>query len=250
MADFGRFVWYDLFAQDVDRACSFYAGIAGWTYTKGTSGDHQVILSGGEEIGRIAQAPEGVPPHWLGYVSVEDVAEMAQRAEALGGRILRPPTDIPPVGRLAVLADPQGAAFALFGSEPAFPQPAREEIGRFSWAELNTTNWESAWKFYSALFGWKKTSSMEMEEMGTYFMFGMEEKRSTGGMSNAATFMNAPPHWLYYFNVADIREALKQVEEAGGKVLNGPMEIPGDDWIAQCADPEGCYFALYQSGRS
>lgn len=249
MADFGRFVWHDLLTADIQAASSFYGALTDWSYEAGSEGE-LMIRSGGEEIGRIARSPAGAPPHWLGYVAVEAVDETARRAESLGGRILHAPTDIPGVGRFAVLADPQGAAFAIFGSEQAPHQAEREELGRFSWAELNTTDWESAWKFYSALFGWKPTSSMDMgPSYGTYFMFGMEEKRSMGGMSNAATIMKAPAHWLHYFNVADIREAVKRVEEAGGKVLNGPMEIPGDDWIAQCADPQGSYFAIYASGR-
>lgn len=249
MADFGRFVWHELFTTDIRAASSFYATLAGWTYEPGEGGA-LMIRSRGEEIGRIAEASGGIPPHWLGYVAVEDVDGKAKSAEGLGGKILVPPTDIPGVGRFAVLADPQGAAFAVFGSEQELHQPMREEIGRFSWSELNTTDWESAWKFYEALFGWKPTSSMEMgEEMGTYFMFGVDEKNSMGGMSNTAKLMQAPPHWLPYFNVADVREAVKSVEAGGGKVLHGPAEIPGNDWIAQCADPQGCYFAIYQSGR-
>src|SRR5690606_676866 len=108
----------------------------------------------------------------------------------------------------------------------------RNRLGRFSWAELNTTDWEGARKFYSSLFGWKPTSSMDMGEFGTYFMFGVDAKNSMGGMSNSAKTMNLPAHWLFYFNVDDIQQAVSQVQDRGGKVVNGPMEIPGGDLIA------------------
>lgn len=252
MADFGRFVWHDLLTSDVQVASSFYASIAGWKYEPGRDGA-LMIRSETEEIGRIAPMPPsaaGAPPHWLGYVAVQDVDEMARRATELGGRIVVPGTDVPGVGRFAVLADPQGAVFAIFGSDQGPHEADRNRLGRFSWAELNTTDWESAWKFYSSLFGWKPTSSMDMgPEHGTYFMFGTDEKNSMGGMPNAATTMKAPAHWLYYFNVADVQEGVKAVEAAGGKVLNGPMEIPGDDWIAICADPQGAHFAIYSHSR-
>lgn len=250
MADWGRFVWHDLFTSDPRAAADFYGPIAGWEFEEARDGN-LMIRSGGEEIGRIATMPRsGIPPAWLGYVAVEDVDEAARKAEELGGRIHVPVTDIPGVGRFALVADPQGAVVHLFGSDPAPTQPDRNQLGRFSWAELNSTDWEGAWSFYSSLFGWKKTSSMEMgPDMGTYFMFGMEADRSMGGMSNAATMMKAPPHWLYYFNVADIQEAVKAVEAGGGKILHGPAEIPGNDWIAICVDPQGAHFAVYASER-
>lgn len=250
MADFGRFVWHDLFTSDVQAASTFYGSLAGWTFEPGRD-EALMVRSEGAEIGRIDAMPrEGIPPHWLGYVAVPDVDDAVRRAVELGGAVHVPGTDIPNVGRFAMLADPQGAVFSIFGSDQEPEQPDRERPGRFSWAELNTTDWESAWKFYSALFGWKKTSTMDMgPEIGTYFMFGMDENRSMGGMSNMAKVMNAPPHWLHYFNVVDIQGAVQAVQAGGGKVLHGPSEIPGDDWIAQCVDPQGAYFAIYASGR-
>ncbi len=63
--------------------------------------------------------------------------------------------------------------------------------------------------------------------------------------------MKAPPHWLYYVTVRDIDAALERVRAKGGKVLNGPMEVPGETpaRIAQCMDPQGAAFALYCETR-
>jgi uncharacterized protein len=216
-----------------------------------------MFVAGEQSIGGIMRLPEaaqkmGAPQHWIGYVQTDDVDATAKKAEELGGRVYHPGTDIPTVGRFAILADPQGATFAVFkplnemdgGGAPS------EAPGNITWAELNTTDYESAWKFYSTLFGWKPTSAMDMgPDMGKYFMFGVDSDKSMGGMSNAANMMKAPAHWLHYVVVADIDKACAQIKEKGGRVLNGPMDIPGGDRIAQCMDPQGGMFAIYGSGR-
>ncbi|WP_373046907.1 VOC family protein [Vulgatibacter sp.] len=250
----GRFVWYDLMTNDVEGAKRFYGEIAGWKVSKWEGGDYEMWLVGDAPIGGLMKLPAelaGVPPHWIGYVGVADVDATVAKAQQLGGKVLHPANDIPGVGRYAVLADPQGAAFALYASTMADEgeAPGRETPGQFSWAELNTTDWESAWRFYSQLFGWQPTSSMDMgPEMGAYYMFGTDSKQSMGGMSNAATMMKAPPHWLHYVTVPSADDAAKRVEQLGGKVLNGPMDVPGGDRIAQCMDPQGGFFAVYSAG--
>lgn len=251
----GRFVWYDLMTTDTEGAKAFYTAITGWKSSKWAGGDYETWSMGDKGIGGLMVLPEearaaGAPPHWMGYVAVDDVDATARKAVGLGAKTYVPATDIPDVGRFAVLGDPQGAVFALFSSTMEGPGPDREGLGHFSWAELNTTDWESAWKFYSDLFGWKPTRSMDMGEFGQYFMFGMDTQQSMGGMSNAATMMHAPPHWMHYVNVKDVDEAAKLISQKGGKVLNGPMDIPGGDRIAQCMDPQGAVFAIYSSGTA
>src|SRR5262249_15597344 len=120
-------------------------------------------------------------------------------------------------------------------------------LGHFSWAELNTTNWQSAWSFYEKLFGWKQSRVMDMGEgKGDYAMFGQDtnEKNAFGGMSNMAAMMKAPPHWLYYIVVDNCDAAAKKVTKLGGKIMNGPMDIPGGR-IAQCIDPQGAVFGIH-----
>ncbi|HEY0840816.1 MAG TPA: VOC family protein, partial [Vulgatibacter sp.] len=160
-------------------------------------------------------------------------------------KILVPATDIPEVGKFAIVSDPQGAAFAVFQSVKPTTKPETQGVGRMSWAELNTTDHKSAWKFYSDLFGWKPTRSMDLGEMGEYFMFGTDTENSMGGMSDAAKMMNAPAHWMFYVNVENIDETAKAVANKGGKILNGPMEVPGGDRVAQCMDPQGAAFGIF-----
>jgi uncharacterized protein len=163
--------------------------------------------------------------------------------------VYAPPFDIPKVGRVAVLADPQGAVFAVYKPESEMPSSGTEKPLHFSWSELNTTDWEAAWKFYAQLFGWQERSKMDMGPMGTYFMFNDPTVHTKGGMSNMAKAMSMPAHWLHYVTVTDMDATIARIKQHGGKVLNGPMPIPGDDVIAQCMDPQGAAFAVYASGK-
>jgi hypothetical protein len=250
----GRFVWYDVMTTDLPGAKAFYADLVGWTTTPWSGGGYEMWTAGNTQVGGLMALPEdalkaGARPHWLGYIDVDSADATVKRAQQLGGKVLHPPTDIPSVGRFAILNDPQGAMFALIQSLTEMPPPDREGPGRFSWAELNTTDWKGAWTFYSELFGWKPTQSMNMgPELGEYFMFGMDSQQSMGGMSNAAGMMKAPAHWLHYINVKNTDEAAKRLVQKGGKVLNGPMDVPGGDRIAQCLDPQGGMFAIYSQG--
>ena len=115
------FIWHEILTRDPEGAKEFYAKLLGWTSTGMTleSGQPYTMFSNGEaDVGGIVsmEGPdfEGVPPHWVVYISVDDVDEKARQAEALGGKIFRPPADIPGIGRVAVIADPEGATFCIF----------------------------------------------------------------------------------------------------------------------------------------
>ncbi|MDY7228925.1 VOC family protein [Hyalangium rubrum] len=251
----GRFDWYDLMTTDVGGARSFYSDIIGWKTTKWPQGDYEMFTVGEQSIAGMMKLPEeatktGAIPHWMGHIETDDVDATAKQAEQLGGRVYRRPEDIPTVGRFAILADPQGAIFSVF--KPLSPMnDAPREPGFFSWYELNTTDYQAASKFYTALFGWKQTGTFNMgPEMGDYWMFGLDAQKSMGGMSNVATQMKMPAHWLYYVTVKDLDAALARVQQKGGKVLNGPMEVPGGDRIAQCLDPQGAAFALHMGAKT
>ena len=206
-------------------------------------------------IGGVMPLPEeaakaGASPHWLSYVCVPSVDESVSQAEGLGAKVTVPGTDIPTVGRFAILSDPQGVVFAVFMPEaeaPGHEGPAND--GEFSWHELATPDPEAAFSFYSELFGWEKTDTMDMGEMGTYQMYG-RNGLTLGGIFKKPAEMPGPPAWLYYAKVDDVHPLAEQVKENGGQVLNGPMQVPGGsgDFIVQCMDPQGAVFALHSSG--
>ena len=110
----GAFSWIELITTDAEAANKFYTELFSWeTEEQAMEGmNYNVLKVNGEEVGGIMSMPaelEGMPPAWSIYVTVKDVDATAKQVEELGGKILRPPTDIPDVGRFCVLADPQGA---------------------------------------------------------------------------------------------------------------------------------------------
>jgi hypothetical protein len=109
-----------------------------------------------------------------------------------------------------------------------------------------TTDQTGAFTFYNTLFGWEKGEATDMGPMGIYQVFG-RRGRSLGGMFNKPPQMPAPPHWMLYVRVPDVDKATERVKALGGKILNGPMDVPGGDRIVQCMDPQGAAFALHQA---
>jgi predicted enzyme related to lactoylglutathione lyase len=253
----GRFVWYELMTKDVSGAKAFYPKVTGWTIESWQGPmDYSMFAANGKPFSGVMTLPDeaakmGAPSNWMGYVAVPDVDASAKQATELGGQVYVPPQDIPNVGRFSVIADPQGAAIALFRGTSDMPlddSPAK--LGEISWHELITSDSAAAWTFYSTLFGWEKTDAMDMGPHGVYQMFAAKgSKKTLGGMMTAPPNHPAPPAWLYYAHVPDLHEALAAIKANGGQVLNGPMDIPGDDEVAQCMDPQGAAFALHAHKR-
>ena len=246
----GRFVWYDLMTTDPARAVEFYSRVIGWG-TGNWEGPtpYTMWTNKGVPFGGVMPLPPNAgPPHWLAYISAPDVDAAVRQTTNLGGKTLVGPMDVPTVGKFAVLRDPQGAAFAAFTS--ASDSPGHEglpQIGEFSWHELATHDHPAAFRFYQTLFGWEKTSYMDMGEMGGYQMYGRHGVE-LGGMFNKSAEMPGPA-WLHYIMVADVHEAVETAKGHGAQILNGPMEVPGGDWIAQAVDPQGARFAVHSKKR-
>lgn len=246
----GRFVWHELMVNDPDAAARFYPGITGWKVQPFEQDpSYRLWTSGGLPMGGLMQLGaearrRGTPPSWLMYVGTPDVDATVRQATALGARILKAPQDIP-VGRFAVLADPQGAVFALYKPTEGPTGSDDAALGDFSWHELATTDWNAAWGFYRALFGWEKRQSMDMGPAGTYWIFG----RAGGDTMLGGIYTKPPevpaPRWLSYVRVPSADTAAATVTRLGGRVVNGPMEVPGGDRIAMCFDPQGVAFAVH-----
>jgi len=253
--DRGRFVWFDLMTSDPGSAMDFYTQLIGWGTQEWEGGDDPYTMwaNGDVPLGGVTKLrPEareaGAPPHWLAYVAVPDVAAAVAQAVELGGSIVHQPTDIPGAGCFAVVKDPQGAVIAVYtSSEEGAGSAEPPKVGQFSWHELATSDSTAAYKFYADLFGWEEQEAMDMGEAGIYHIYG-RGGMPLGGMFNKTAEMPGPPAWLHYVKVEDVTTAAEKVKELGGKVLSGPMEVPGGDLIAQCSDPQGAMFALHSSG--
>jgi predicted enzyme related to lactoylglutathione lyase len=249
----GKFVWYEHLTQDVPAATAFYTDVVGWKTQPFAGGDGDYVMWVGSQgpLGGVMTLPDeakrmGARPHWMAHVQVDDVDAAAALAKKLGGKVYKEPEDIPTVGRFAVLADPQGAAFCVFKPSQAMTLHDLSKEGEFCWNELMTTDSGAALRFYSELFGWKVLEEMEMGPAGTYRVFGVGETR-LGGMMTTPKGTSMPPQWLFYTETSNLDAALGRATRKGAKLMNGPMEVPGGGRIAQLMDPQGAPFALHQS---
>jgi len=248
------FVWYELMTTDI-AAEAFYQSVIGWTpQVMGHEGMRYTIMNaGGVPVSGVMQlttemCDAGARPGWRGYIGVPDVDAATDRLKRAGGGVYKAPNDIPDVGRFSVVADPQGAAFTLFtpkgGDNPTVPAGTPGHVG---WHELYTTDWQAAFSFYADQFGWTKVREFDMGPMGTYQLFaaGSDE---IGGMMNKPEAVPYPA-WTFYFNVDAIDAAAARVTEGGGRIIHGPVEVPGGSWIVQAMDPQGAMFALVARRR-
>jgi hypothetical protein len=248
----GKFSWYEIMTSDTKATGKFYADVVGWKTCEMPSGEGTPYTTFNlGDVGIAGMLQMTGHSGWIGYISVDDVdAHIAKIVEA-GGKLWKPATDVPGMLRFAVLSDPQGAAIVVFTPDPKMPSPQRPESptpGTIGWHELYTTDVEGGFDFYNKLFGWTKVSDMDMGSMGIYRLFdeGDHKELGDGGM------MTKAPHipvscWNFYFNVDSIKAAVKRVETGGGKVLNGPMQVPGGGWIINGQDPQGAMFSLVSS---
>lgn len=249
----GRLMWFELMTSDLAAAETFYTSVVGWTITPfaGAGTPYSMFTRAGDVpiAGAMTLPAElvqrGVPPHWGLYVGVEKLEPAAADVARLGGGSLSEVIEVPDIGRMQTMRDPQGAAFSIY--EPASPPApdAAPELGDVSWIELMTTDAPAAMRFYHDLFGWQATEAMDMGPMGTYHMFGRHLGSLGGMMNKPAELAQVPPNWGLYFRVADLATAVARVKAGGGQILNGPMEVPGGDHIVNCLDPQGAAFSLH-----
>ncbi|WP_208248604.1 VOC family protein [Rhizobium sp. T1470] len=254
----GKFIWCELMTPDPKAAAEFYGKVVGWTTNEMKIQDlppYTIFEANGAGVAGLMDFPaelegKGIPPNWTGYVAVDDVDQTAKDFTANGGSVRRQPEDIPTVGRFAVLADPHGAVICVMTplprDNPTPPAPAGTP-GHIGWHELMAGNMEEAFAFYSKIFGWTKDHDFDMGEMGAYRIFAEHGKQIGGMMTKPANVLMC--YWGYYFNVPGIDSAIERVNAGGGKVIVGPMEVPGGSWIINATDPQGAFFCLVAPTR-
>lgn len=243
----GRFLWYELMTTDTKAAKAFYAKVMGWE-PRDAGASYTLFSVGGEPVCGLTDLREdarraGAPPKWIGYVGVDDVDGAADEVRRLGGSVYVPPTSVPGISRISVVADPQQATLVLCKwLQPGEDKPVDPSAaGRVGWHELLAADWEKAFPFYSALFGWQRADT-DSEAMSTYQQFSAGGQ-TIGGMYTKPASVPLP-FWLYYFNSDDVDAAAKRVTAGGGRILEGPIGVPGGSRVARCLDPQGAMFAL------
>jgi predicted enzyme related to lactoylglutathione lyase len=247
----GRPLWYELMTTDMKAAETFYKKVVGWTSAPfdGSPQPYAMFSRSGEiPVAGVLKTPENVtaPPFWAMYVGVPKLEEARDQIARLGGSDISPVIEIPNIGRMQMMKDPQGAAFYIYEPASAEQLPeAAAEVGEASWHELMTTDAPAAMKFYSEIFGWTPSETLDMGPIGKYHMFNRPHGMIGGMMNKGPEMANVPPNWQIYFRVPDITAAVERIKQNGGQILNGPMEVPGGDMIVNAMDPQGGAFSLH-----
>ncbi|MDE2305201.1 MAG: VOC family protein, partial [Gammaproteobacteria bacterium] len=238
----GGFIWYELMTSDADAAARFYGRVIGWTIgpaakaAAGTADYRMIERADGGFAGGVLQltsdmVSQGAHPTWLGYLCVADVDDSVRAIVADGGRVLMPRTDLP-VGAIAMVTDPLGQPFYVMAPIPPAGKPeAKSDVfdptaaQRVRWNELASPDLARAKSFYAKHFGFAFNESMPMGAAGDYCFIDLGGQRLGAIMQRSA---DAPVgSWLFYFGVASIRAAHAAIEAGGGRVVNGPHEVPG-----------------------
>ncbi|MBI5531651.1 MAG: VOC family protein [Deltaproteobacteria bacterium] len=243
----GRLVWYELYTPDVAKSKAFYEAVAGWKVTESDMGSMKYTMANVGEKPIAGFMPlsvipmQGVPPFWMAYVSVPSVDEAAAGAKSHGGKVLMEPTDIPHVGRFAVLQDAQGAVISAFkGTDGDGAEVERPPVGTFCWSGLNTTDLDAAAAFYARVFGWTKGTFMGNAEMPVF----LRGQVPAAGMMKAPP--GVPPHWLNHILVADLAAARTKAVGLGAKVMMDNIAVPGIGTFCVITDNVGAAIALFQ----
>ena len=255
----GTPIWYELQTADPDASKKFYDHVIGWTVdAKPMSPEMDyrgIATSGGDMVGGVMRLTDdmkanGAKPTWLFYIGVDDVDASVAKVKANGGAVHLPPWDIPGVGRISMVSDPQGIPFYVMrgASDQNSTAFDRMGMGKCNWNELITSDQAAGNKFYADTFGWTYPDKMNMgPEMGDYVFVAV-------GDTTIGATMNHPGHgpdpaWRFYFRTPDIEKTAAKVAEAGGAVMMGPMDVPGGDRIIVATDTHGVVFGAVGPGN-
>jgi predicted enzyme related to lactoylglutathione lyase len=255
----GRFIWYELMTSEPNAAAAFYGAVVGWRISTqpdlGSGGiDYRHILrSDGGSAGGVLHLDDqmrrhGARPGWLTYLHVADVDASVRAIQADGGVLLMPAFDLP-VGRIALVADPLGAPFYVMAPKPPPGASASSSdvfdpvaAQRVRWNELSTSHPHRAKAFYTKHFAFEFRDSMPMRPGSSYDFIDHAGLRL--GAVTQLPETQKQSAWLFYIGVPSITAAESAVPAAGGRILHGPHQVPGDLWILIVADPEGVAVGL------
>lgn len=246
----GTFCWVELGTSDAAAAKNFYTQLFGWDHEDkpmGPEGVYTLLKLNGKDVGGLYELmpdlkAQGVPPHWLSYVSVTSADESVEKAKAEGATLLNGPLDVFTLGRMAVVQDPTGAVFALWQGMDQKGAGVYNAPNSLCWNELGTNDTQKAGEFYSKLLGWAREDFSDGPMEYTMFKNG---DRGAGGMYKITPEMGPiPPHWLIYFAVDDCDAKVQRATELGANVMKPADDIPGIGRFAILTDPQGAAFAV------
>jgi uncharacterized protein len=233
----GTFSWAELATSDADAAKDFYTRVFGWEYDDNPAGEGQIYSMARRDGHHVAALfnDDRQPPHWNCYVTVASAGETTEKAKDLGASVMAEPFDVMDVGRMAVIADPAGAALCLWEPRAHIGATLVNAPGALAWNDLVTSDPESAADFYGKLFGW---TFEEIPEARGYRVIRNGD-RSNGGVLP----QEGPSNWIPYFGHDDTERLTTEIDGLGGTLYNGPMQVPSGVF-AVLGDPQGAVFAV------
>lgn len=218
--------WLDISVSDVDAAVRFYGGVLGWEFSRtgGEYGGYRMASVDGVQAAGISPMQGRGQSFWIIYFATSNVDSTAAEVERLGGEILVEPFDVVSQGRTSLVTDPTGARFGLWQAFEHHGFGASGQPGFYSWAEVNTSDAKVARDFYAELFG---ASHTETPGAGTtYYSLTKDGKELGGILQMDEEWEGVRPHWMAYFEVANIARAVAQAKERGGVVAVEPFDSP------------------------
>jgi len=243
----GTFCWAELATTDGPGAKKFYGELFGWQTQDipvGPGMVYSILQLDGKDAGALYEKGDEmkeVPTHWAAYVSVTSADEVAAKAKALGGTVMKEPFDVMDAGRMAVIIDPTGAAFCVWQPGKHHGFEIKGQPNTVTWNELLTTDSARAIDFYTKLFGWEANTHGGAMPY-TEWMNGTEH---VGGMMQIAPHMGpVPPHWGIYFAVDDCDATFQKATSLGARTFVPPMDIENVGRFSTLSDPQGAVFSI------
>lgn len=244
--------WADLATPDLVAARAFYSALFGWTHQVAkdpNAGGYTIFLKDGRAVAAAGPpATDGQPAIWSTYVATDDADSAAGRVEAAGGVVLAPPFDVFNEGRMAVFADPAGAAFSVWQPMAMRGAELFNAPGSLAWTELTTYDPEGAREFYGLVFGWQPEEQQDGPAGYVGWRLG---NRIVAGMTPPVDEnwpADLPAYWGVYFAVEDADATLARVAELGGTVMVPPRDVPLGRF-GMVIDPQGGAFAVIALNR-
>jgi uncharacterized protein len=251
----GSFCWIELHTTDHPAAKSFYSALFGWVADDMPMGPNDFYtiwkLQGRDAAAGCTLRPEersqGVPPHWMIYISVDSADAAVAKAAQLGGKVLAPAFDVMDAGRMAVIQDPTGAIFCPWQANKNAGIGIAGVQGTLCWADLSTPDAKQAADFYTGLFGWQIAADPKDSSGYLHIKNG---EQFIGGVPPAAFRQpGTPPHWMAYFLVDDVDATAAKAKEMGAKLYLPPMTMEGVGRMSVIADSQGAVFSIFKSAR-
>jgi predicted enzyme related to lactoylglutathione lyase len=252
--------WIETLQPDPQAALDFYGPLFGWEFAGpgpmpgDPPGEYFVARLRGRDVAGIGSLPArggASGPAWSTSIRVDGADEAAARAADAGGSLLDGPLDVPPAGRLAVLADPAGAPFSVWEASAREGAQLVNEPGAWAMSMLHTPDPAAAQAFYGAVFGWEPEpfdmagAALTLWRLPGYV--GGEPQQPVPRDVVGVMVADEPPdgqaHWSVDFWVGDADATAEHAARLGGIVVAGPFDAPGFR-SAVLADPQGAAFSV------